>query len=154
MSRWPKYLAVERELRACWSVTREDFAGITPDVDRLWAHLSSEVVDMINQFGALQDRCRLIASSSQMGLGPEDRVFVTLRKPLANLGPGIAAFEACVQESVQVLETQHEAATLPRLKGAYRAEQERLLQRLENLKSRAAAGGRTEGDRIGGSHVH
>lgn len=63
-------------------------------------------------------------------------IFAALRKPLDRLPEEIKTFEASVNEAIELLESQFNAATLPRVKTYYKAEQERLKQRVENLKKK------------------
>ncbi len=142
LERRQRLLSAEQELQKCWSVSKEDFAGVTPDVDRLWHHLRSEKVGLINQHGALQDKCRALTNSRQMGLDEvfkSDRkaVFRTLRRPLSRLAAGIRKFESCVDQGIRVLERQCRSAQLPGTQAAYRAERIRLRQRVKSLKRKA-----------------
>ena len=66
-----------------------------------------------------------------------EAIFTTLRRPLTRLALGITVFESRVKEAVQVLEQQYKAATLERTRDAYRAEQDRLKERVRRLKRKA-----------------
>jgi len=147
LERWPMLLRAELELKRCWSVTKEDFSGITGDVDDLWTWLSSEEVGMINHAGALQDQCRMANAASQIPLPPEfeparAEIFAALKRPLCYVASGVRAFEAHVSVAVRILEEQRKAATLPRLKASYAAEQSRLIERVVKLKRKAISEGR------------
>jgi hypothetical protein len=145
--RWPMLLSAELALKRCWSVTKEDFAGIVNDAEDLWAWLSRDDVGMINHAGALQDQCRVTSAASQIVLSPQfeparAEIFAALKRPLCHLASGVRAFEASVSEAVRILEEQRKAATLPRLKAYYAAEQSRLIERVEKLRRRAISEGR------------
>jgi len=147
LERWPMLLRAELTLKRCWSVTKEDFVGTVGDVDGLWRWLSSEEVGLINHAGALQDLCRVTSAASQIPLPAQYEaaradIFATLKRPLCYLASGVRAFEACVSEAAHMLEDQRKAATLPRLKASYAAEQSRLIERLEKLKRKAISEGR------------
>jgi hypothetical protein len=144
LARWPLLLEAENRLKRCWSVTQEDFAALTPDVAGLWTELLR--CDLINQYGALQDKCRTLRSSSELDLAPafepiKQQVFAALMRPMADLSVGLQAFERSVAEAVALLEQQVQAATLPALRASYRAEQARLQERVQRLKARAASEG-------------
>lgn len=135
-------LEAEQELRKCWSVSKQDFVGVTRDVDRLWQCLRSEKVGLINHYGALQDKCRRLTNSHEMGLDGMSRsesgaIYDTLMRPLSRLASGMRKFESCVHQAVQVLEQQCKVARLRRTQEAYRAEQTRLKQRVKALKRKA-----------------
>lgn len=137
-----RLLEAEQELRECWSVSKQDFVGVTREIDRLWNCLRSEKAGLINHYGALQDKGRALSDSRQMALdsvfeSEREAIFETLRRPLTRLASGIRKFERHVDEAVRVLEQQCKAARLPRIQATYRAEQTRLKQRVEVLKRRA-----------------
>lgn len=143
LGRWRGLLDAELRLKSCWSLKKSDLAGIFPDPGRLWDHLTYENKGQgyIDGRGFIQDKFRSLRSSREMELpsefeGYREQIFTALQKPLSDLPAEMDAFERATEEAVKILEAQINASTLPRVKDYYRAEQQRLKQRVQDLRSK------------------
>lgn len=143
LGRWRGLLDAELRLKSCWTLKKSDLAGICPDPGRLWDYLTYENKGQgyIDSRGFFQDKFRALRSSSEMELAPEfeeylEQIFAALQRPLSGLSSEMNAFERATDEAVNTLETQINASTLPRVKEYYRAEQQRLRQRVQDLRSK------------------
>jgi phosphohistidine swiveling domain-containing protein len=142
LERRRQLLRAEQQLRKCWSVSREDFNGVTGSIERLWGNLRSESVGLINQYGDLQEKALDQERLRLTQLAPEfesdrEAIFKVLEQPLASLPEGIRQFEAHVGQALEVLKRQYREAQTHQTKAAYRDEQAKLTGRLESLNRKA-----------------
>jgi len=147
--RWQLLLQAEKDLKRCWTITKDDLPGDALQRERIWEALTYESggSGYIDRRGFIQDNFRALKHSGELALDTEfeplrDDIFNALRRPLAGLSQGIGAFEARTEEAVGILESQLSAATDPQVKDYYRAEIKRLRQRVENMKEKITDEGR------------
>jgi phosphohistidine swiveling domain-containing protein/isopentenyldiphosphate isomerase len=143
LKRWQLLLKAEKTLQSSWTVKKSDFAKITSDIEELWDILTYERngQGFLDSRGFIQDKGRALTDSSQLELPQKfapfrEQIFAVLRNPLTNLRIQLTAFESVTNEAIQILEQQIQTATLPRVKKYYKKEQDRLRQRIEDLKNK------------------
>jgi phosphohistidine swiveling domain-containing protein len=141
--RWQMLLAAEKQLQRTWTVEKADLNSITENPDALWADLTraSSGHGYLDSRGFIQDKFRTLRAQNAMQLSPENErfrasIFELLRSRLSRFETEFAAFECATHAAVQILEEQIAAATLERVRAAYRAEQRRLLERIQNFRNK------------------